>query len=197
MLNSRRTDSSPSFGLGSSISFPRAARKRRRGHGGAWAVRPPGPPPGGSFPKIRSQRFRHLLLPVGLLPSVWLQLLSFCFCGPFSSSSRSSLSSITMRETAKLKLGGMRAAVCPALVLPAVSEAAEEETGGLGPREEAPQGRRANSQAGGGSSPGIGGLRARNKGFQHIQWSSEYCFVFCFPPFLFNRPHPLIWLQKL
>lgn len=142
--------------------------------------------------KIRSQRLRHLLLPVGLLPSVWLQLLSFCFCGPFSSSSRSSLSSVTVRETATLKLGGMRAAGSPALVLPA-----EEETDGLGPRAEAPEGRRADSQAGGGCSPGTGGLRARNTGFQHIQWSSEYCFVFYLPPFLFNRPHPLIWLQKL
>jgi len=54
----------------------------------------------------------------------------------------------------------------PALVLPAVSEAAEEEPGGLGTRAEAPQGSRANSKAGGECSPGIGGLSTRNKGFQ-------------------------------
>lgn len=70
-----------------------------------------------------------------------------------------------MRETAKLKLGGMRAPGSPALVLPAVSKVAEEETGSLGPRAEAPEGRRANSQAGGGCSPGTGGLRARNRDF--------------------------------
>ena len=52
MLNSRRTDSSPSLGFGSSISFPRAARKPRSGHGRAWAVRPPGPPPGGPSPRL-------------------------------------------------------------------------------------------------------------------------------------------------
>ena len=71
-----------------------------------------------------------------------------------------------MREAAKLMLGGMRAAGSPALVLPAVSEAAEEEPGSRGTRAEAPQGSRANSKAGGECSPGIGGLSTRNKGFQ-------------------------------